>query len=235
VIALARHGAQFSGAVLELGVGAGRVTGYLVALASSLTGIDIAPAMVEYCRAEYPEGSFAVGDLRDLTGYADRSFDAVVAANNVLDVLGDAERRRALREIQRLLKPEGVLLMSSHNRAHIPRLRPPTDLRGARNVLRAGGRLAVMPLRVRNHRRLRALERSEADYALVNDDAHNYTLLHYYVSADVQRQQLADAGLTVLECLDGDGRLLGAGDDAPDSAELHYVARQARDSAGGPL
>jgi SAM-dependent methyltransferase len=211
---------------LELGIGAGRVTGYLVELAATVHGIDVSPAMVDYCRTTYPAGTFAVADLRDLSEFDDEHFDAVLGANNVLDVLGDAERLRVLRELRRILKPGGVLAMSAHNRAHIPYLRKPTDVRGARNLFRAAGKVALIPWRLRNRRRLLPFERSEADYALVNDDAHDYTFLHYYISRDAQVRQLDREGLEPLECLDAEGRLVNPGQGAPESAELHYVARR---------
>ncbi len=230
VILLVRHAGAFSGRVLELGIGAGRVTGYLVELAAAVHGIDVSPAMVDYCRSTYPTGTFTVADLRDMSGFESEHFDAVLGANNVLDVLGDEERVRVLRDLRRILKPGGVLAMSAHNRAHIPYLRKPTDLRGARNLLRAAGKLALIPLRVRNRRRLLPFERSEADYALVNDDAHDYTLLHYYISRDSQVRQLDQQGFQPLECLDAEGRLVDVGQEASESAELHYVARR---GAGG--
>lgn len=231
IILLVRHAGAFSGRVLELGIGAGRVTGYLVELAAAVHGIDVSPAMVDYCRSTYPAGAFAVADLRDLSGFESEHFDAVLGANNVLDVLGDEERVRVLRELRRLLKPGGVLAISAHNRAHIPYLRKPTDLRGARNLFRAAGKLALIPWRLRNRRRLLPFERSAADYALVNDDAHDYTFLHYYISRDAQVRQLEREGFQALECLDAEGRTVELGQDASESAELHYVAR--RGAAGG--
>lgn len=224
IILLVRHAKAFAGRVLELGCGAGRLTGYLVELADEVRGIDVSLAMVEHCRGVYPGGMFSVEDLRNLSSFDSQSFDVVVGANNVLDVLGDSERRQALREIGRILKPEGIVAVSSHNRAYIPKLRKPTDLRGARNIVRAAGKLVLMPWRERNRRRLAPFERSEPDYALVNDDAHDFRLLHYYISRDAQERQLDEEGLRLVECLDGEGHVVADGESAPDWAELYYVA-----------
>lgn len=227
IVLLVRHATAFTGRVLELGCGAGRLTGYLVELADEVFGIDVSPAMVEHCRRAYPGGTFSVDDLRDLSGFESQSFDVVVGANNVLDVLGDAERREVLREIRRILKPEGIAALSSHNRAYIPRLRKPTDLRGARNIVRAAGKLVLIPWREYNRRRLVPFERNEPGYALVNDDAHHFKLLHYYISRDAQEQQLTDEGLRLVECLDGEGHAVAGGESAPEWAELYYLARPA--------
>jgi SAM-dependent methyltransferase len=183
--------------------------------------------MVAHCREVYPKGTFSVDDLRDLSRFDSGSFDAIVGANNVLDVLGDSERRQVLREVGRLLKPNGVVAMSSHNRAYIPKLRKPTDLRGARNIVRAMGKLVLMPWRERNRRRLAPFERQESDYALVNDDAHHFRLLHYYISRAAQERQLEQEGLRLIECLDGEGHAVAGDESAADWAELYYVAHLA--------
>ncbi len=222
---LSGHGEEFGGRVLELGCGAGRLTGHLIQLGGNVHGLDISPAMVDYCRAHYPGATFTVGDLRELSAFADGSRDAIVATSNVLDVLEDEDRRRVLGEVRRILRPGGLLAMSSHNREVIPTLKKPWDIR-ARDPLRMAGRLALAPSRMRNRRRLRPLERSEADYALANDSAHNFTLVHYYITPDAQRRQLAQAGLQPIETLRSDGGVLEESDRAPDCSEVHYLARR---------
>lgn len=222
---LARYREQLEGDVLELGCGAGRLTGHLIGLGGSVHGIDVSPAMVAYCRDAYPGGTFSVRDLRNLTAFRTDSLDAVAATANVLDVLDDLERRRVLRELGRVLRPAGLLWISSHNRAFLPNLRSPTDVR-ARGAIRMAGKLALMPWRVRNHRRLLRFQRFEPDYAVINDEAHHFRLLHYYVSHDAQERQLIEEGFEFVECMDCEGRTLSPAESASDCAELHYVARR---------
>jgi SAM-dependent methyltransferase len=222
---MVNHRDDLGGDVLELGCGAGRLTGYLIEIGGRVHGIDLSPAMIAYCRAHYPGGTFAVGDLLDLSAFQPRSMDAVVATNNVLDVLGDADRRGILREIRRILRPGGLLWMSAHNREYIPRLRGPGDIR-SRDPVRMAGKLLLMPLRIRNRRRLTHMERSEAGYALVNDDAHHFRLIHYYIAPDAQRRQLEDEGFEVAETRLSDGRPAPQGTPASDCVEVHYVARR---------
>src|SRR5450759_5733728 len=102
-------------------------------MAHTVHGIDLSPAMVDYVKQTYPGGTFSVEDLRDVARLGSESFDAVIATYGVLDVLGDAERRRVLRAIGGVLAPGGLLMVSSHNLAYLPKLREPTDLR-ARNL-----------------------------------------------------------------------------------------------------
>jgi SAM-dependent methyltransferase len=222
---LVRYRDALAGRLLELGCGAGRLTGYLVDLGAEVHGIDLSPTMVEHCRRTYPQADFAVGDLRDLSAYGTGSFDAVVAAYNVIDVLDDADRRHVLAEIRRILVDGGLLVMSTHNRAYAPRVRGP--LRPVRGVgtLRLVRGLALAPWRQRRRRRLLHLQRNERDYAILNDSAHGYRMLHYYIDRESQARQLAEAGFELLDCLDGDGRPVPAGEPAATYPDLHYAAR----------
>ncbi|MGP8242441.1 MAG: class I SAM-dependent methyltransferase [Solirubrobacteraceae bacterium] len=216
-----RHRDALAGRVLELGCGAGRLTGHLCELAQIVHGVDISPAMVAYCRHTYMKATFSEGDLRDLSRFESGSFDVVVAPFNVLDVLGDAERRRVLDEIRRVVVVGGLLIMSSHNRGYEPWIS--ATIRLYLGSLRRPTRL---PRRLRNRRRLRPLQRTEDDYAILNDEAHDFSVLHYYISRDAQERQLAEQGFELLECLDLDGLHVPASAAAPRCPELHYVARR---------
>jgi SAM-dependent methyltransferase len=224
VVVLIRYRDELSGRVLELGCGAGRLTGYLAEMARTVHGIDLSPDMVAYSRQRYPRASFSEGDLRDLSAIGDGSWDAVVAAYNVIDVLSDGARAELLDEIARVLAPGGLLVMSSHNRAIAHRLGEPLRLRGrsARETL-----TTLMNLRRwrGNRRRLLAFERSEPDYAILNDSAHDFSALHYYITRDRQEAQLRAHGFELLEVLDLDGWTVGPG-EVSESPELHYIARR---------
>ena len=225
---LLRYADSLAGRVLELGCGAGRITGYLGSRGGDVLGVDISPGMVDYCRRRYPQLRFQVGDLADLSAFQDGSRDVVIAEFNVLGVLDDVERKRVLGELHRVLDDRGLLIFSAHNIAFIPNVPKPVALvTRSRNPARALWNLARLPLRERNHRRIGKLERHERDYALVNDQAHDYRLLHYYIGRDAQSRQLEAAGFELLECLDGDGADVPEGAGAAGHPELHYAARAA--------
>jgi SAM-dependent methyltransferase len=226
---LDRYRSALAGRVLELGCGAGRLTGYLSEISPHVHGIDLSPAMVAYCRQTYPRASFAVGDLRELSGFETGAYNAVVAPFNVLDVLDDADRRQVLGDIRRLLAADGLLIMSSHNRSYALRLLSRVRLwlrllcGSPRRPLRS---LRKLPLRLANRRRLSKLQRDEDGYAIVNDEAHDFSVLHYYISRDAQESQLSELGYTLTTCLDLDGRDIERGESASHCSELHYAAHR---------
>ncbi len=224
IVLLTRFAEDFRGRVVELGCGAGRVTGYLAQNAREAWGIDLSPEMIAAARARYGRARFLEGDIRDLSHFDTGAVDVVFAGCNILDVFDDDERRATLREIRRALAPGGLLVMSSHNRGHVPHIAPPTRVRfsGPRALIED---LTRLPLRVSRHRRFAALERDEADYAIVNNASHDFSLVHYFVAPEAQRRQLDAEGFEPLAVLDHDGEELRPGDTAADCIELHYAAR----------
>jgi SAM-dependent methyltransferase len=239
VLVLVRYRDLFTRRVLEVGCGAGRILGYLAALGADAHGIDLSGDMVDYCRHAYPGAEVRVGDLAALGASTIGAYDVVLAADNVLDVFGDAERRRVLADLRDLLAPSGLLVFSSHNLAHLdPAVQPSAGAgerlspgavarklvdRSPAQVLEGAVRLAR---RRSNRRRRSALEYRGADHAVINDVAHDYALLHYHIRRDDQGRQLAALGLELVESLELDGGSVAPGSDGAGSS-LYYVARTA--------
>jgi SAM-dependent methyltransferase len=210
--------------VLDLGCGAGRLAVYLRPLTDHYVGVDISPHMVAYCRQTFPGLRFVHGDMRSLQDFAAGSFDSVFGVFNLFDAASHDGRLRILAEVRRVLAPGGLLVFSSHNRNHAqatkgPRVHfqcnPLSQLRRVMEYLQARA----------NHRRIKREQRFEQEYALVNDSAHNYALLHYYISREAQARQLTGVGFHLVESLDEWGRTLGVNDDDSDYSSIHYVAR----------
>lgn len=102
--------------VFDLGVGGGRTTRYLAFRASRYVGADYAESMIKACEARFPDLEFAVANAADLSRFPDACFDAVVIAFNGIDYVFPAESRHAcFRHLQRVIKPAGFLIFSSHN------------------------------------------------------------------------------------------------------------------------
>jgi len=214
--------------VLDVGVGTGRTSLYLAPLARRYEAIDYSPAMVDHLRERQPQLAVRLADMRDLSAFADASFDFVFGSNNVIDAVGEEGRQRTLREFARVLRPGGILAFSSHNRHYARALGGPRLVLSRNPVTLAAN--AVKWLRqLGNHARLGQRREVHAEHALLDDLGHDYSCLHYYVSPALQREQLAGAGLEMLEAVDEDGSALAAGERSPHCASLMYVARKPRE------
>jgi SAM-dependent methyltransferase len=109
--------------VLDAGCGAGYGSAELADVAEKVTGIDIAPAAVDYARAHYalPNLAFEQASCTQLP-YADGAFDLVVA----FEVIEHLENwRDFLQEVRRVLAPAGQAIVSTPNRLYY------TESRGA--------------------------------------------------------------------------------------------------------
>jgi ubiquinone/menaquinone biosynthesis C-methylase UbiE len=126
--------------ILDIGVGGGRTTPFLLAKAKSYIGIDHAQAMVDVCRTKFEGVRFETVGATEMARFQDGTFDIAVFSFNGIDNISPKESRfRCLTEIRRVLKPGGLFIFSSHNAKGLL-VRP--LLRGAgpfRKVLRIGG------------------------------------------------------------------------------------------------
>ena len=211
--------------VLDIGFGAGRTTLYLSALTPGYAGIDYSPAMVAHSAGRFPLLRLELGDARDLSRFADASFDLVLFSYGGLGALTHESRLLALSEFARVLRPNGAFLFSAHNRDYREARRGPR-LRYSRNPLTQLAHLARWARSVRSHERLRRLEHECAEYALINDGADGFRLLHYYIAAGEQRAQLERAGLRSELTMDDRCREIAVGAVAVDAPWLWYVARR---------
>lgn len=139
--------------VLEVGVGTG------LALSSyphdcHVTGIDLAPDMLERARRKVVrEGwkhiDLAVGDAQNLD-FPDESFDYVTSFHVVSVV---PEPKRMMREMVRVCRPGGTIVIINHFRSErkviasvVDRLDPVTRKLGWRTTLRLSELLESVPL-----------------------------------------------------------------------------------------
>ena len=102
--------------VLDLASGEGFGAMILAESASAVVGVDIDGRSVEHARLNYgaPTLGFEVADARDLSRFPEHSFGAVVAFEMIEHV---AEQERVLDEIRRVLEPDGLLVISTPDRA----------------------------------------------------------------------------------------------------------------------
>ena len=103
--------------VLEIATGTGLIALNIASAVRSVTAIDFSPKMIATAmKKKVPQNvCFRVGDATALT-YEPASFDAVIISN-ALHVM--PEPAKALAEISRVLKPNGILIAPNFTHGHI--------------------------------------------------------------------------------------------------------------------
>ena len=101
--------------VLELATGTGLIAKHIVNAAAHIEATDASPEMIAEAKRDNRSAKlhFSVQDMFRLP-YADGSFDAVIVSN-ALHIVPQPEK--ALREIRRVLKDDGVLIAPTFTHA----------------------------------------------------------------------------------------------------------------------
>jgi ubiquinone/menaquinone biosynthesis C-methylase UbiE len=100
------------GMACDLGCGPGQVARYLKARDVAVCGVDLSPGMVERARQLNPGIEFFQGDMKALD-VPDETWAGIAAFYAIVN-LPPADSKKALREMWRVLRPGGLLLMSFH-------------------------------------------------------------------------------------------------------------------------
>ena len=101
--------------VLELATGTGLIAKHIVNAAALVEATDASPEMIAEAKRDNRSAKlhFSVQDMFRLP-YADRSFDVVIVSNALHIVL---QPEKALQEIKRVLKDDGVLIAPTFTHA----------------------------------------------------------------------------------------------------------------------
>lgn len=219
--------------VLDLGVGPGRTTAYLSRLTDGYVGIDYSPAMVAHCARRFPASRIELGDARDLTRFESASFDFVLFSAAAISAVDHEGRLRIVREVKRILRPGGLFAFSAHNREYHDAHEGPR-LQVHRNPVTFLMNIVRWSRDSWNHARRRGHEREFPEYALINDMAEGFRLLHYYIEPSHQRRQLAEVGFEVVAEYDDALNVVQPGARVTGSPWIWYVARHAPGAVVGP-
>jgi SAM-dependent methyltransferase len=219
--------------MLEIGIGAGRVTRYFAPRVREYHGIDICQSMVDRCRAAFagsmPAESFSVGDMRHLGAHGAASIDLLLVTYNTIDHIGPAERAAFIAEARRMVAARGYFCFSSHN---INRLASWLTLRNWLGV-EFWRRPKSWMRKLRQRQRLMELNkaalevRANADCVVVTNGTHDdYDLKLCYVRPAAQVRALHDAGFSNVRVfsLDSGAELQGNEIADPQDRWLYYLA-----------
>jgi SAM-dependent methyltransferase len=135
--------------ILDWGCGPGRVIPYLASQlpGSVIVGSDIDPAAVAWCAAQFKALRFETHATLPPLPFADSSFD-VVLGSSVFTHLDASHQAAWIREIHRILKPDGRLIASTHGRfaaGFFPELARDLDQHGIIDSIRDSALDALCP------------------------------------------------------------------------------------------
>lgn len=107
--------------ILDIGGGPGRYAVLLAQQGYEVTLIDLAPANIDWASKQFAQaglkGHFFVGDARDLSEFADSSFDAALLLGPLYHLPSLYSRSRCIAEMRRVLKNGGVAFSMMLTRA----------------------------------------------------------------------------------------------------------------------
>jgi ubiquinone/menaquinone biosynthesis C-methylase UbiE len=98
--------------IADLGCGPGHVAAWLADRGVAAVGIDLSAGMIATGRRDYPRVQFRVGDFLALPA-EDGEFGAAIAFYSIIHLV-PGELSRAFGEIHRVLRRQGLLLVSFH-------------------------------------------------------------------------------------------------------------------------
>lgn len=134
--------------ILDWGCGPARVVRHLPELLSGGThihGTDYNPETVAWCR-EYITGvTFSMNGLNPPTAYPDAQFDAIYGIS-IFTHLSESNHYQWFHELMRMTRPGGVVLLTLHGEAFLPKLTEPEQAQFK------SGKLVVRGRAVEGHR-----------------------------------------------------------------------------------
>jgi 2-polyprenyl-3-methyl-5-hydroxy-6-metoxy-1,4-benzoquinol methylase len=99
--------------ILDIGCGTGYGTAYLSKLSPFAIGIDLSSQAIRYARRHYNVDNLRFARMKaEQLGFADRSFDFIISNENFEHL---RDQRSNLREMARVLNPDGMLLLATPN------------------------------------------------------------------------------------------------------------------------
>lgn len=177
--------------LLDIGIGGGRTTAYLIDKCKNYTGIDYSKGFVDTVKQKYPSADIRLMDARDLKGIENSTYDLVNFSFNGIDYVGPEDRKKIFNEIYRVLKPNALFFFSTHNKDHETFDQFPWRDKNNGFITNLKTFIKLLPFLPRHFNKKKEEIRLK-DYAVINDSAHNFGLLTFYTSPKFLKEQLTD-------------------------------------------
>jgi len=110
--------------ILDVGAGTGRLALRLSKLGAELTALDVSESMLEKLKAKSYKLKALIGDAESLP-FENESFDIVVATFLIVHLKA---LKRFFNEAYRVLKPDGLFLVTNINQRKAPEIKVGKDL-----------------------------------------------------------------------------------------------------------
>ena len=101
------------GTLCDMGCGPGQIAHYLHDHGADVCGIDLSEEMVQHASAANPEIPFSQGNMLQLDSIPDNRYAGIAAFYSIIHVPRPS-LAPALTELKRVIKPDGVLLLTHH-------------------------------------------------------------------------------------------------------------------------
>jgi 2-polyprenyl-3-methyl-5-hydroxy-6-metoxy-1,4-benzoquinol methylase len=119
--------------ILDIGGGPGRYSIWLAGRGYRVTLADLSPALLDVARAKSAEEGVQIAEIvetnaTDLSRFDDASFDAVLCMGPLYHLIDEADRRRVIQELLRVLTPGGHAFVAFLNRMQTLRVAVNQDI-----------------------------------------------------------------------------------------------------------
>lgn len=212
-----------NGFVLDIGIGGGRTTKILFPIAKKYIGIDYSEPLVKAAKKQFPEADLLEMDARDLSYFEDEVFDVVVFSFNGIDYIDKDDREKVFKEVSRILKKRGRFIFSSHNRNLESFNKFTSSLRHEKGLTKLKSLLKFI-IYLPRHYNMLSKQIIMQDYAIINDSAHGFSLMTFYISKEEQEIQCERNNLRLISTLAQNGSSEEV--EFKDSDFLEYLAEK---------
>lgn len=100
--------------VLDLGCGNGRLYEIFKDMSIQYIGVDNSPGLIEEAKKKWPEAEFITADALDLP-FENKKFDIIFSIAMLHQIPSGKLRLKVLQNIKRVLKDNGILIMTNWN------------------------------------------------------------------------------------------------------------------------